>query len=61
MANVTARTICCLINIREYGELLCEMRFPLNLKEAVYMSQVRPSILHGSDAWCLKEDEIRIL
>ena len=28
---------------------------------AVYKSYVTPAILHGSEAWCLKEGEIGIL
>ena len=30
-------------------------RFPIKLKGAVYKIYVRPAILHGSEAWCLKE------
>ena len=44
----------------ECGELL-HGRFPLKLKGAVHKSYVRPAILHGSEAWCLKEIEIGIL
>ena len=29
------------------------------LKEAVYESYMRPAILYGSEAWCLKESEKR--
>ena len=36
-------------------------RFPLKLKGAVYRSYVRPEILHGSEAWCLKESKMGIL
>ena len=36
-------------------------RFPLRLKGAVYISYVRPVILHGSEAWCLKESEMGML
>ena len=46
---------------RECDELLCGRRFPLRLKGAVYKSYVRPAILYGSEAWCLKESEMRIL
>ena len=35
-------------------------RFPLKLKGAVYKSYVRPALLHGSEALCLKESEIGI-
>ena len=31
------------------------------LKGAVCGSNVKPAILYGSDAWCLKESEMRIL
>ena len=31
------------------------------LKRAVTKSYVRPAILHGSEAWCLKESEMGIL
>ena len=55
---VTARTRCGLVKFREYGELLFGRRFPLTLKEAVYGSCVRPAILYGSEAWCLKKSEI---
>ena len=46
---------------REFGELLYGRRFPLRLKGAVYKSYVRPAMLYGSEAWCLKESEINIL
>ena len=45
----------------ECGELLCGRRFPLRLKAVVYKSYVRPAMLYGSDAWCLKESEMVIL
>ena len=45
----------------ECGELLYVRRFPLKPKGAVYKSYIRPAILHGSDAWCLKESETGIL
>ena len=35
-------------------------RFPLWLKGTDYKSYVRPAILYGSEAWCLKESEIGI-
>ena len=37
------------------SELLYGRGFPLKLKEAIYKSYVRPSILYGSEARCLKE------
>ena len=47
--------------LRECGELQYGRRIHLKLKEAVYKSYVRPTILHESEAWCLKESEIGIL
>ena len=41
-------------------ELLYGRRFSLRLKQAVNKSHVRPAILCGSDAWCLKESEMGI-
>ena len=60
-AAVTVRTRCGWIMLRECGELLYGKRFPLKLDEAVYKSNVRPAILYGSEAWCLKESEMGIL
>ena len=58
-AAVTAKTGCG--GFRECDVLLYARRFPLCLKGAVYESYARPAILYGSDEWCLKESEIRIL
>ena len=41
--------------------LLDGRRSHLKLKEAVYNSYVPPAILHGSEAWWLKESEMGIL
>ena len=60
-AAVTARTRCGWVKLRECGELLYGRRFPLKLKGAVYNSYIRPAILYGSEAWCLKESEMVIL
>ena len=60
-AAVTARTRCGLDKFRECGELLYGRRFPLKLKGAIYWSYVRPAILYGSEASCLKESEMEIL
>ena len=57
---MTARTRCGWVMFREYGELLYGRRFPLRLKGAVYESSVRPAVLYGSEAWCLKESEMEI-
>ena len=46
---------------RECGDLVDENGFPLKLKWAVYRSYVRPAILYGSEAWCLKESKMDIL
>ena len=48
------------VKLRECVQLLYGRRFPLRLKEAVYKSYVRPAILYGSEAWCLKESEMGI-
>ena len=42
-------------------EVLYCRKFPLSMKGAVYRSYVRPAILYGSEAWCLKESEMGIL
>ena len=55
---MTARTRCGWFKSRECGELLHGRRFLPKLKGAVY---VRPTILCGSEAWCLKECEIGIV
>ena len=60
-AAVTAITRCWWAKFREYGELLYGWRFPLKLKGAAHRSYVRPAILHGSEAWRLKESEMEIL
>ena len=54
-AAVTARTRCGWVKLRECGELLYGKRFPLKLEGAVHKSYVRPAILNGSEAWCLKK------
>ena len=48
------------VKFRECGELLFG-RFLLRLNDAVYWSYVRPAILYGCDAWCLKESDVAIL
>ena len=60
-AAVTAGTRCGWVRLRECSELLYGWRFPLKLKEAVYMSYLRLAILYGNEAWCLKESEIENL
>ena len=44
------------VRFRECGELLLGNRFPLRMKGKIYRFCVR-SILYGSEAWCLKENE----
>ena len=56
--RVTVRTRCGWVKIREYGKLLYGKRFPLKVREAVYKGYVCPTILYGSEAWCLKECEM---
>ena len=60
-AAVTARTRCGWVMFRECGKLLYCRRFHLRPKGAVYESYVRPAILYGSEACCLKEGETGIL
>ena len=60
-AAVTARSRCGWVKFRGCGELLYGMRFSLKQKEVVYGSYVRPAILYGGEAWCLKKSEIRIV
>ena len=57
-AAVTARTRCGLFRFRECGKLLYARRFPLRLIGAVHRSYVRPTLLYGSEAWCLKENKM---
>ena len=60
-AAVTARIKCGLVEFRECCGLLYGRRLPMKLKGAVYESYVIAGILHGSEAWCLKESVIKIL
>ena len=60
-ATVTARTISRWVKFREYSGLLYGRRFPLRVKGAVNKSYVKPAILYGSEAWCLKESKMGIL
>ena len=60
-AAVTAKTRYGWVMLRECGELLSDRRFPLRLKGVVYGSDVGPVILYGSETWCLRESEMRIL
>ena len=58
---MTARTRCGWVKLRECNELLYGRRFSLKVKGPVHKSYVRPVILYGSEAWCLKESEMGIL
>ena len=60
-AAVTARTRCGWVKFRECVELLYGRRFPLRLNGAVCRKYVGPTILYGSEVWCLKESEMEIL
>ena len=60
-AAVTAGTRCEWVKFRECCELLYGRRFHLKLERAIYRSYVRPAILYGSEAWCLKESDMGIL
>ena len=55
--NVTPRSICKSVKLRESGELLCG-RFCLKLK-GVYIA--RPAILHRCEKRCKNENEMIIL
>ena len=60
-AAVTARTGCWKAKFMECCEMLYGWRFPLRLKGAVCENYVRPTIMYASEAWCLKESEMKIL
>ena len=49
------------MKFKECGELLLGRRFSLKMKGMVYRSCVRSAMLHGSETWCLRENEIVIL
>ena len=58
---VTARTRIGWIKFRECEELLFGRKFSLKLKGRIYQSCVRSAMLHGSETWCLRENEVAIL
>ena len=60
-AAVTARTRCGWVKFRECDKLLYAMRFQQKMRMAVYKTFVRPAILCGSQAQCLKESAVRVL
>ena len=57
---VTSRTRCWWVKFRECSELLYGKRFPLGLKGVFNKSYVRPAVLYGSKACCLKEFRLGI-
>ena len=57
-AAVRARATCRWVKFLECGDLLYCRRFPVKQKGNVHKSYVRPAILYGSEAWCLKESEM---
>ena len=59
-AAVTASIRCWWVKFRECGELLYG-RFSLKLKGSIYRSYVRQAMLYGSEASCMKENEMGIL
>ena len=59
-AVVTARTICGWAKFMKCGELLHGWRPPHRLKGAVYKRYIRPTMLYGSEAYCLKETEMKM-
>ena len=60
-AAVTARTRCGWVRLTECGELWHGRRFPLRIKGTAHKIIVRPAILYGREAWCLKESEMGLL
>ena len=56
-AVMTAR----IVKFRQSGKLYYGKNFVVKIKGSVYKIYVRPAILHGSNAWCLKEGNMAIL
>ena len=52
---VTARSRFGWMKFRECSEILKGKRFSLKMKKKVYKTCVRPAMLYGSEAWCLRE------
>ena len=59
-AAVIARARIGCVKFRECRELLNSKRFSLKVKRMVYQTCVRVAMLYGSEAWCLRENEIPI-
>ena len=58
---VTVRTRMGWIKFRECGKLLYGRKLSLKMKGRIYQSCVRSVMLHGSETWCLRENEMVIL
>ena len=58
---VTARSRIGWMKFMECSEIRKGRRFSLKMKGKVYKSCVRSAMLHGSEAWCLKEKEMAVL
>ena len=56
-AAVTARTICGWAKLRECSKLQYG-RIPLKQK-GLLISYAKPAIPYGSEAWCLKESDMK--
>ena len=59
-AAVTAKSQIGWIKFRECGELLHGRKFSLKIKR-IHQSCIRSAMLHGSETWCLRENEMEIL
>ena len=60
-AAMTARTRIGWIKFREYGELVHWRKVLLKIKGRLYQSRVRSAMLYGSEARCLRKNEMAIL
>ena len=58
---VTATSKIGWMKFRECSEILKGRRFSLKMRAKVYKSCVRPAMLYGSEAWCLRDKEMAIL
>ena len=58
---MTARATIGWVKFRECRELLNSKKFLLKLKGMVYRRCVRSAMLYGSETWCLRQNEMRIL
>ena len=54
---VTARVKIGWVRFRESRELLLGNKFPVRMKGKIYQCCITSTILYGSEAWCLKENE----